>query len=266
LFVLRDIFEEMCGQKRRVFAIFYQFGGWRAEMQGDEREKLRRELDEALLPFRLARRRRGFKEGWLRSIRQAVGVPVDEVARRLGVCRWEVYRLEESEKNSRIMLATLSRAAKGLGCELVYALAPKEGTLEEMAAEQSGVREELRLRRERERVAKKKPWLEAIGWREVFLGALRTALRREGFRVRPRKTERGVEKQQAAFKETMKLAGVAGVMGPVVGELASQQVSKLASQQVSKLAGQRVSKSAGQRVSKSAGQRVGKSAGEREEE
>ena len=197
-------------------------------MQGDEREKLRRELDEALLPFRLARRRRGFKEGWLRSIRQAVGVPVDEVARRLGVCRWEVYRLEESEKNSRIMLATLSRAAKGLGCELVYALAPKEGTLEEMAAEQSGVREELRLRRERERVAKKKPWLEAIGWREVFLGALRTALRREGFRVRPRKTDRGVAKQQAEFKQTMKLASMARTMGPVAKEWASQEAGKAA--------------------------------------
>jgi hypothetical protein len=59
-------------------------------MQGYERDKLRRELDEALLPFRLARKRKGDGTGWggtgwLKSIRQAVGVPVDEVARRLGV-------------------------------------------------------------------------------------------------------------------------------------------------------------------------------------
>ena len=56
-------------------------------MQGYERDKLRRELDEALLPFRLARKRKGDGTGWggtgwLKSIRQAVGVPVDEVARR----------------------------------------------------------------------------------------------------------------------------------------------------------------------------------------
>ena len=182
-------------------------------MQGYERDKLRRELDEALLPFRLVRKRRGGETGWVKSIRQAVGLPVDELARRMGVCRWEVHRLEESEANSRIMLATLSRAAKGLGCELVYALTPKEGTLEDLAAEQRAVRERA-LREKREaREARKKPWLEEIGWREKLLGSLRTILRREGIRVRPRKTERGVAKQMAEYKETVKLAGLAGRMG-----------------------------------------------------
>jgi predicted DNA-binding mobile mystery protein A len=186
-------------------------------MQEYERKNLRKDLDEALLPFRLARKLKGCRTGWLRSIRQAVGVPVDEVARRLGVCRWEVHRLEESEKNSRIMLASLSRAAKGLGCELVYALVPKEGTLEELAAEQKRVREKLRIAREMEREAKRRPWLEEIGWRKTFLSTLRTLLRREGYRVRPRKTDRGVAKQQAAFKEAMKLASLASAKGAQVG-------------------------------------------------
>ena len=174
-------------------------------MRTYERDSLRKELDEALLPFRLVRKRKGDGKGWggkgwLRSIRQAVGVPVDEVARRLGVCRWEVHRLEESEKNSRIMLATLSRAAKGLGCELVYALIPKEGTLEDLAAEQRAARNEALESKREEREAKKEPWLERIGWREKLLGNLRTILRREGIRVRPRKTERGVAKQQEEYK------------------------------------------------------------------
>jgi transcriptional regulator with XRE-family HTH domain len=195
-------------------------------MQGYEREKLRRELDEALLPFRLARKGACGGMGWLWSVRQALGLPVDEVARRLGVRRWEVHRLEKSEKNSRIMLASLSRAAKGLGCELVYALAPKEGTLEELAAEQRAAHKEALEKKREERAAQKKPWLEEIGWREKFLGSMRTLLRREGFRVRPRKTERGVEKEQAAFREAKKLAGVAGGMGRVMSKSASQRVSK----------------------------------------
>lgn len=37
--------------------------------------------------------------------------------------------------------------------------------------------------------------------------------------MRPRKTDRGVEKQMAEFKETMKLAAMASGMGPVVSEL-----------------------------------------------
>jgi transcriptional regulator with XRE-family HTH domain len=178
-------------------------------MQGYEREKLRRELDEALLPFRLARKRRGGVagggDGWLKSIRLAMGIPVDELVRRIGVHRREIHRLEKSEKSSRIMLASLGRAAKGLGCELVYALVPKEGTLEELAAEQRAAhRKALEKKRER-REAQRQPWLEEIGWREKFLGAMRTALWREGGRVWPRKTEREVAKQQAEFRETVKV-------------------------------------------------------------
>ena len=149
-----------------------------------------------------------------------------EVARRLGVCRWEVHRLEESEKNSRIMLATLSRAAKGLGCELVYALIPKEGALEDLAAEERAASKRVLESKRAERAAEKKPWLEAIGWREKLLGSMRTLLRQEGFRVRPRKTERGVAKQQAEFAQTVKLAGMARVMGPLMSELAGQRAGK----------------------------------------
>ena len=111
-------------------------------MRVNERECLRQEMDEALLPFRLVRKRKGKpKHGWLRGIREAVGIPVGELARRMGVCRWEIVRLEKSEESQRIMLSTLHRAAEGLGCELVYALVPKEGALEEMAAAQTRVRE-----------------------------------------------------------------------------------------------------------------------------
>jgi transcriptional regulator with XRE-family HTH domain len=192
-------------------------------MKEFEREKLRRELDEILLAFRLAKRRRVGGEGWLKNIRMAVGIPVEEVARRLGVCRWDIRRLELAEKESRIKLETLKRAAKALGCELVYALAPMEGTLEDLADKQNEVREKVRLQREEDRVAKRKPWLEAIGWREVLLMSLRTWLRKEGVRVRPRKTERGVAEQEANFKVIFELAKVTEKMGPVGGEAAKDR-------------------------------------------
>ncbi len=182
-------------------------------MRDFERERLLRKMEVAMLPLRLARKRRIGGEGWLKNMRLALGIPVEEVARRLGVCRWEVHRLEKSEKDSRIMLSTLSRAANGLGCELVYGLAPLEGTLEELAAEQRDARKRLRLEREQKRIEKRKPWLEYLGWREALLGALRTALRREGFRVRPRKTDRGVAQQMEEFKETLKLVKYADVVG-----------------------------------------------------
>jgi hypothetical protein len=187
----------------------------------DERKALRLLLETRMLPFRLLRGARSSKlrkDGWLRCVRQAVGMPVDEVARRLGVCRWEVHRLEESERNSRIMLATLSNAAKGLGCELIYALVPLEKTLQEMAEAQQEVRESKRgqraLKRAQKRAQNREEFLESIGWEDTFLRAMRTVLRRNGIRVRPRKTERGAEEQLETFKEKMKLAALARQVWP----------------------------------------------------
>ncbi len=187
-------------------------------MRQDERAKLRREIEDRLLPFRIVQGRKGSwihggpklrRDGWLRCIRQAAGIPVDEVARRLGVCRWEVHRLEDSERNARIMLETLSRAAKGLGCELVYALVPVEQTLEQMADAQEHARQTRRDEREQERERKHMqelgPWLDEIDWRDSFFRAMRTHLRRHGVVVRPRKTERGTDEQLEEFKKKMRL-------------------------------------------------------------
>jgi predicted DNA-binding mobile mystery protein A len=76
----------------------------------------------------------GKAEGWLRTVRRAVGIPVAEAARRIGVVESGVYRMEYAEGRGVISLKTLRRAAEALGCELVYGLAPKEGTLKTMAA------------------------------------------------------------------------------------------------------------------------------------
>lgn len=58
------------------------------------------------------------------------------LASRLGVTTSTVIRLETSEADDAISLATLRRAAEALGCELQYALVPKQSlrnTLENRA-------------------------------------------------------------------------------------------------------------------------------------
>ncbi|HEY1208828.1 MAG TPA: hypothetical protein VGE85_05635 [Terracidiphilus sp.] len=154
----------------------------------DRHQETREKLDEMLLAFRAARIAAGERRGWLRAVRQVVGIPVKEVARRLGVCRWEVFRLEKAESESRIMLGTLRRAAKALDCDLVYALTPRKGTLEELAAEQRAAREKEReaalekiRAEEKEREYKV---LKVIGWRSEMRRHVRRGLREAGFRVR----------------------------------------------------------------------------------
>ncbi len=149
-------------------------------MQSERQEELRERLDEALLAFRLARKTGEEAEGWLRVVRQAVGIPVDEVARRLGVSRREIHRMEIAENESRIQLGTLRTAAAALECELVYALTPRRGTLKDLAELQRVAQENAREAK-LERTAK---ILERVGWRTAMLKSLRRALRKAGMKVR----------------------------------------------------------------------------------
>ena len=64
--------------------------------------------------------------GWLRAIREALGMPRAEVARRLDVTDQAVASIEKSEADGSIQLDTLRRAAAALDCTLVYALVPKQ--------------------------------------------------------------------------------------------------------------------------------------------
>jgi len=109
-----------------------------------------REMDAILCVFRVAGEHGRPKQGWLRAMRQALGLSGEELGKRMGRARQEVYKMEKREVAGVIELRTLRAAAEALGCELVYAFVPKEGSLEGMLArrehqEQEERREWLRL-------------------------------------------------------------------------------------------------------------------------
>jgi predicted DNA-binding mobile mystery protein A len=154
----------------------------------DRQPELRQMLDRKLLAFRVARETAGETAGWLRAIRQAVGVRVEEAAERQGVCRWEVFRLEKAEQTGRIRLESLRRAAEAMDCELVYALVPRKGTLETMAAGQKAAREqEWKAAVEKKQAASKEreeAVLKQIDWKAAMRRVFRRKLRAAGVRVR----------------------------------------------------------------------------------
>jgi predicted DNA-binding mobile mystery protein A len=71
--------------------------------------------------------------GWISSVREALGITLDQIGRRMGSSRQAVQQLERAEATDRITLGALRRAAEAMGCELVYALVPKSGTFAELA-------------------------------------------------------------------------------------------------------------------------------------
>ncbi|MCP4319453.1 MAG: mobile mystery protein A [Hyphomicrobiales bacterium] len=100
-------------------------------MKKSMRNKARVRLDERLLPLKPEDRFRVPPKGWIRAIRDAIGMTGVQFAKRLGVRPQSVDGLEKSEANGSIKLDTLRRAAEELDCTLVYALVPNS-SLEEM--------------------------------------------------------------------------------------------------------------------------------------
>jgi len=110
---------------------------------------------------RLAKGQRPPK-GWIRAVREALGLTTAQFARRLGIAQPSVVELEQSEAANSITLRTLERAAEALGCRVVYALIPQEPLAEtvrkraELVAERRMAAVEQTMRLEDQAVRNKK--------------------------------------------------------------------------------------------------------------
>jgi predicted DNA-binding mobile mystery protein A len=72
--------------------------------------------------------------GWIKALREALGMSTAQLARRMKISQPGVVMLEQSEALGTIKLETLQRAATAINCQLVYALVPNE-SLETMVRE-----------------------------------------------------------------------------------------------------------------------------------
>lgn len=67
-----------------------------------------------------------FKEGWIRKIRKSLGMTTKQLARRVGVNRSRVVKIEQAELEGALTVRTLQEVANALNCKLIYALVPNE--------------------------------------------------------------------------------------------------------------------------------------------
>jgi predicted DNA-binding mobile mystery protein A len=85
-------------------------------------DRAARALDTRIAAIRLPDRP---SKGWLRAVRDALGITTRQFATRLGVTQSRIVALERAETEGSVSLTTLRRAADALECTLVYALVPK---------------------------------------------------------------------------------------------------------------------------------------------
>ena len=74
--------------------------------------------------------------GWVRAIREALGMSAADLGQRMGVGETSVLSLERNEVARHVRMDTLERAATALECDLVYALVPRR-PLEQIIDERS---------------------------------------------------------------------------------------------------------------------------------
>jgi predicted DNA-binding mobile mystery protein A len=64
-------------------------------------------------------------KGWLRAIRDALGLSGRQMGERLGVSQQRVSKIEQAEVDGSITLKSLRDAADAIGCDVVYAVVPR---------------------------------------------------------------------------------------------------------------------------------------------
>ena len=95
-------------------------------MRASDRAMARKNLDRRLILLVNSDLFARPTRGWIKAVREALGMTTAQLAKRLGVAQPSVVGLEQAEASKAISLKTLERAARALDCTLVYALVPRK--------------------------------------------------------------------------------------------------------------------------------------------
>ena len=76
-------------------------------------------------------------EGWLRTVRRALGMSGAKVAKKMRVTRARVTQAEHAELTGGVTLKSMQATAEAMGCRFVYAIIPASGRIENIITAQA---------------------------------------------------------------------------------------------------------------------------------
>ena len=65
-------------------------------------------------------------DGWIRTLRTALGMSASQLARQLDVTKQAVANIERADREGTLSLTTYRKVAETLGCQLKVVLVPKK--------------------------------------------------------------------------------------------------------------------------------------------
>lgn len=95
-------------------------------MKNEFKKIMRQQVQERLSTFSDLVHLTAPRGGWIRTIREAIGLSGKKLGERLACTKGNIAKIEKSEREGTISLNTLEKAAQVLNCKLVYCLVPVE--------------------------------------------------------------------------------------------------------------------------------------------
>ena len=86
-------------------------------------------------------------EGWLTTMRKALGMSVPQLARRAGVTKAAIYQAERQERERGITIRQMEKLADSLDGRFVYAIVPAHGEIRDRLRVQARAKAEGIVRR-----------------------------------------------------------------------------------------------------------------------
>lgn len=114
-------------------------------MRPEDRTTARRQLDKRLRLLQNAGGLARPPQGWIKAIREALGMTTAQFGRRLGVSQPRAVKIEKAEAGGSITLHSLEKAAQAIDCRLVYTIVPRK-PLESLVEERAVRLAEKRLK------------------------------------------------------------------------------------------------------------------------
>ena len=94
-------------------------------MKQQHRQIVRQQLAKTLAQFAFAKGIQVPAKGWVRAVREALGMSGTQLAQRLRVSQPRIPKLEQDEVSGAVTLKTMRQVAEALDCVFVYALVPR---------------------------------------------------------------------------------------------------------------------------------------------
>ena len=80
------------------------------------------------------------RNGWIKTIRTSLSMPLSFLAKKMGVSPQAISSLEQSEIDETISLKTLRTIAYAMDCKLYYVLTPKDNSLNKILLKQANIK------------------------------------------------------------------------------------------------------------------------------